>query len=48
MVAETFVFADCPHFDVGGSIHIIVNNQIGFTTEASRARSVIRIYLKCK
>ncbi|KAK3092434.1 hypothetical protein FSP39_002811 [Pinctada imbricata] len=39
IVAETFSIAECPHFRVGGSIHLIVNNQIGFTTEASRGRS---------
>ncbi|CAG2255190.1 DHKTD1 [Mytilus edulis] len=37
VVAETFGFAECPHFNVGRSIHIIVNNQLGFTTEPSRA-----------
>ncbi|KAK3755337.1 hypothetical protein RRG08_026067 [Elysia crispata] len=39
VVAETFCFADAPHFSTGGSIHIIVNNQVGFTTEAERGRS---------
>ncbi|XP_061173979.1 2-oxoadipate dehydrogenase complex component E1-like [Saccostrea echinata] len=39
IVAETFSIAECPHFNVGGSIHLIVNNQVGFTTEASRGRS---------
>ncbi|KAL5008021.1 hypothetical protein ScPMuIL_013602 [Solemya velum] len=39
VVAETFSFAECPHFNVGGSIHLIVNNQIGFTTEGDRGRS---------
>lgn len=39
VVAETFMLADAPHFTVGGSIHLIVNNQIGFTTDAERGRS---------
>ncbi|XP_053405380.1 2-oxoadipate dehydrogenase complex component E1-like [Mercenaria mercenaria] len=39
IVAETFCIAECPHYNVGGSIHFIVNNQIGFTTEAARGRS---------
>ncbi|KAL3874391.1 hypothetical protein ACJMK2_037417 [Sinanodonta woodiana] len=39
IVTETFSFAECPHFSVGGSVHLIVNNQIGFTTEAERGRS---------
>ncbi|XP_052769860.1 2-oxoadipate dehydrogenase complex component E1-like [Mya arenaria] len=39
IVAETFSIAECPHYNIGGSIHLIVNNQIGFTTEANRGRS---------
>ncbi|CAI9720641.1 probable 2-oxoglutarate dehydrogenase E1 component DHKTD1, mitochondrial [Octopus vulgaris] len=39
IISETFSFAECAHFSVGGSIHLIVNNQIGFTTEAERGRS---------
>lgn len=39
VVPETFCLAYCPHYRVGGSIHLIVNNQVGYTTEAERARS---------
>lgn len=39
VVAETFGLSGSPHFTVGGSVHLIVNNQIGFTTEAERGRS---------
>ncbi|ESO94167.1 hypothetical protein LOTGIDRAFT_215641 [Lottia gigantea] len=39
IVSETMVIADCAHFTVGGSIHLIVNNQIGFTTEPRLGRS---------
>ncbi|KAK7103395.1 2-oxoadipate dehydrogenase complex component E1-like [Littorina saxatilis] len=39
VVAETFCFANCAHFTVGGSVHLIVNNQIGYTTEATLGRS---------
>ncbi len=33
MVAETLGFANVKAYAVGGTIHIIVNNLIGFTTE---------------
>ena len=28
-----------PHFSVGGSLHLIVNNQVGYTTPSDRGRS---------
>lgn len=36
---EMLVMAGTPQFDVGGSIHMIVNNQVGFTTPGARGRS---------
>ena len=30
---------ELPHFRVGGSIHLIVNNQLGYTTPPERGRS---------
>lgn len=36
---ECLMMADVPNFDVGGTIHMIVNNQVGFTTPADRGRS---------
>lgn len=39
IVTETFTLANLPHFRVGGSIHLIVNNQVGYTTPSERGRS---------
>jgi len=36
---ETLGFAYVPHFRVGGSLHIVINNQVGFTTPQERGRS---------
>ena len=37
-MAETLCLANLPHFSVGGTIHLIVNNQLGFTTPGERGR----------
>jgi 2-oxoglutarate dehydrogenase E1 component len=39
LVAESLEFSSLVGFCTGGTIHIIVNNQIGFTTAPSAARS---------
>lgn len=39
VVYETIGFHDLPHYTTGGTIHIVVNNQIGFTTDPRFARS---------
>ncbi|XP_068622692.1 probable 2-oxoadipate dehydrogenase complex component E1 homolog [Battus philenor] len=36
---ETLMLSQAPHFDVGGSLHVVVNNQVGFTLPAERGRS---------
>jgi 2-oxoglutarate dehydrogenase E1 component len=39
IVAETFNLARLKGYTTGGTIHLITNNQLGFTTEPKQARS---------
>ncbi|XP_022090977.1 probable 2-oxoglutarate dehydrogenase E1 component DHKTD1, mitochondrial isoform X2 [Acanthaster planci] len=41
MASEIQALAELPHYNVGGAIHLVVNNQLGFTTPANRGRSCI-------
>ena len=41
IVAETLQLAGHTAFGIGGTIHLILNNQIGFTTDARDGRSAV-------
>lgn len=36
---ETLQISQVPHFSNGGSIHFVVNNQVGFTTPSARGKT---------
>ena len=41
VVAETFTLYRVPGFRTGGTIHIITNNQLGYTTPSQQSRSTL-------
>lgn len=41
IVYEIMQMARVPDFDVGGTVHVVINNQIGFTTNPVNARSTM-------
>ena len=40
VVYETMGLGDLPAYTVGGTIHVVVNNQIGFTTDPVKSRTL--------
>src|SRR5262249_60787116 len=39
LVAETLMLSELKGYDTGGTFHLIIDNQVGFTTDPTSARS---------
>ena len=38
VVMETFALSNAPHFEIGGCVHLVINNYLGFTTPVEHGR----------
>ncbi|XP_068204205.1 2-oxoadipate dehydrogenase complex component E1 [Palaemon carinicauda] len=41
VIQETLAMSNVPHFSIGGSLHVSINNQVGYTTPGERSRSTV-------
>ncbi len=41
LIAETLNLSSLPGYDTGGTIHLVINNQLGYTTDAKDGRSSV-------
>lgn len=41
LIAETLNLSELTAYDTGGTIHLVINNQLGYTTEARDGRSTV-------
>ena len=48
IATESFTLSSLPHFVVGGTVHLVVNNQLGFTTESDHGRWGVAVLVVCK
>ncbi|XP_076065924.1 2-oxoadipate dehydrogenase complex component E1 [Oratosquilla oratoria] len=39
VIQETLALYNVPHFQIGGSIHLVINNQVGYTAPSENTRS---------
>jgi 2-oxoglutarate dehydrogenase E1 component len=41
IIYEQFAMSGLPNYGTGGTVHIVINNQIGFTTDPTCGRSTL-------
>ena len=47
IVYETLQMSKLPGFETGGTLHLVINNQIGFTTGPQEGRSTLSLHRHC-